>query len=71
MNSLSMEASWGSVDEFTKTHAGGGQYAAADGSVTYFKPPAGCNTTNWTCKSRSGKWIGVGTDCTWGWWNHQ
>jgi prepilin-type N-terminal cleavage/methylation domain-containing protein len=71
MNSASMEASWGSIDEFTKTHAGGGQYAGVDGSVIYFKAPAGCNTRNWTCKSPTGKWLGVGIDSTWGWWNTQ
>jgi prepilin-type N-terminal cleavage/methylation domain-containing protein len=71
MNSLSMEASWGSIDEFTKTHSGGGQYAAVDGSVTFFKAPPGTTTYNWTCKSRKGEWINVGRDCTWGWWNRQ
>ncbi|HET6247524.1 MAG TPA: hypothetical protein VFE47_07505 [Tepidisphaeraceae bacterium] len=73
INSLSMEASFGSIDELARTHNGGANYVATDGSVTYIQSPVGgfINTTNWTCVTPGHQTIYIGLDHQWGWWNTQ
>lgn len=53
-------------------HRNGCNYAAVDGSVQWFNEPAAIEGANrWQSVGLSGKWVNLGMDITWGWWNHQ
>jgi prepilin-type N-terminal cleavage/methylation domain-containing protein/prepilin-type processing-associated H-X9-DG protein len=68
-----LEASFGSSDQLSRIHRGGGNYVAVDGSVTYILSPHGgyINTEYWSCVTPRNRTIFLGVNATWGWWNLQ
>jgi prepilin-type N-terminal cleavage/methylation domain-containing protein len=74
MNTLSVDSGHASIDSLSHQHRKGCNYAAIDGSVHWFKEDttgSGMLTYAWTAQAPSGRWVSLGADQPWGWWNGQ
>jgi prepilin-type N-terminal cleavage/methylation domain-containing protein/prepilin-type processing-associated H-X9-DG protein len=84
LNTGSFDATHSTADGFSHEHRGGANYAAADGSVHWFKTldVDPFNTTfAWTAQSPKRAWVhlghphvggtATGWKTSWGWWNNQ
>jgi hypothetical protein len=74
MNTISVDSGHASIDSLSHQHRKGCNYAAIDGSVHWFQEdtvdPANL-TYAWESQAPSGKWVTLGGDVRWGWWNSQ
>jgi len=74
MNTVSIDSGHASIDSLSHQHRKGCNYAAVDGSVHWFKEDItgnGMLTYAWTAQAPSGRWVSLGGDQKWGWWNAQ
>ena len=71
LNTVNQEGGHASTDQLGHQHRGGGHYASIDGSVHWFVEDRTANTGSWFSQAPSGNWVTLGSDKTWGWWNHQ
>jgi prepilin-type N-terminal cleavage/methylation domain-containing protein len=71
INWESIEGGHATLDEMAKTHFGGGNYASIDGSVHFFREPAGSQAYQWTSQAPSGAWMTLGQNALWGDWNRE